>query len=190
MQLAWCWASSLPYSLGHSLADPPTTLFSPYPSDHFSQQHFPCQHPSCLEKKFVVFASVQVSSGPCTEGGLSKPALIASMSLMVREKDVQPCSRVPWTLPCNATCSFKSPLSSVQELRQHTVKEHGEMLGKAERRAAMVVPVSFSVRRCSWAAVCWATCAGIAGERYGWMAPPRLAGSVFQAPWLESCCHQ
>jgi hypothetical protein len=28
-------------------------------ADHFQRDHFPCPHPACLEKKFVVFTSQQ-----------------------------------------------------------------------------------------------------------------------------------
>ena len=35
-------------------SSPPTPL-----SDHFRHDHYLCPHPSCLEKKFVVFAGEQ-----------------------------------------------------------------------------------------------------------------------------------
>ena len=63
---------------------------------HFGKDHFPCDHPECLETKFVVFATEQ-------------------------------------------------------ELRKHRMEQHrGEMvegLSRAERRAALTIPINVNVRR-------------------------------------------
>ncbi len=62
---------------------------------HFGKEHFPCDHPECLETKFVVFASEQ-------------------------------------------------------ELRKHRMEQHrGELvdgLSRAERRAALTIPINVNVR--------------------------------------------
>lgn len=33
-----------------------------------------------------------------------------------------------------------------QELKQHTAREHGDTMSKAEKKAAMAIPVAFTVR--------------------------------------------
>lgn len=30
-----------------------------FPADHFKQEHYPCEHPQCLEQRFVVFPTEQ-----------------------------------------------------------------------------------------------------------------------------------
>eukprot|EP00887_Chlorella_sp_A99_P006106 scaffold22.g6106.t1 len=81
------------------------------PSYHFRQEHHPCPHPDCLERKFVVFFTEQVESAGTGTDCMGQLGRLA------------------------------------QELRQHTAREHGETLSKAEKRQALTLPVAFTYRR-------------------------------------------